>query len=192
MRDLFDSWADRTSRRLLDGLVVSLQAAADALPLQRGDEVLVYGVGDGELAARLSARGATITGFDRDGAALDRLQRAHPDFLLEIDSTDIPAAQFAAVAAPLQLYRLPLAGRISSIAEMMRLLQPGGYLLLLEVAFASPAAIEEAAAQLADWPFDTADHPLVADLDTLLREAGLRGLQWQQTAPCIWLAVGSL
>jgi len=189
-RDLFDAWAGLTSRSLRDGYAASLQAAADALPLAAGSDLLVVGIGSGDFASLLDQRGVTIWGLDEDGAALDRLHRSQPSYLLDLGQYPIPhpAAQFAAVATAFRFHRLAAAERLAAGAELARVLQVGGYLCLLDFAFPSTAARAEASRQVADWD-DGLAYPLVSDLDETLRTAGLRGLHWKQTAPCHWLVM---
>jgi hypothetical protein len=70
---------------------------------------------------------------------------------------------------------------------MARVLQPGGYLCLLDIMFASSLAMQEARQRVGDKWDDDEDYAIVGELDTLLRENGFVSLKWHQTAPFHWI-----
>ena len=63
------------------------------------------------------------------------------------------------------------------------MLKPGGDLCLLDIMFASQAAMDRARQKLADrWDPDE-EYALVGSLDDLLYTALFRSVRWMQTAP---------
>jgi ubiquinone/menaquinone biosynthesis C-methylase UbiE len=109
----------------------------------RGDErVLDYGSGSGaaarHLARLLEAGGGRLTCMDvsvRWQAVLRKVLRAHAhvDFLLgDIRSMGLPAGSFDIVLVHWMLHDIPSWDRPAIVAELVRLLRPGGRLFLRE------------------------------------------------------------
>lgn len=98
---------------------------------QSGAAVLDIGCGSGRIAARLRDRGFDVTGLDRSASLVAAGRAAFPDLDLVVgDITDAPleSGQFDyAFFAHYGLdYVLPAAARRTALAEIRRLLKPGG------------------------------------------------------------------
>ena len=109
----------------------------------RGDErVLDYGSGSGaaarHLARLLEAGGGHLTCMDvsaRWQAVLRKVLRAYPDveYLLgDVRAMGLPAARFDVVLVHWMLHDVPPRDRPAIVAELARLLRPGGRLFLRE------------------------------------------------------------
>jgi SAM-dependent methyltransferase len=98
-----------------------------------GRRILDAGCGAGPLSAALRAKGALVTGFDRSAAMLD-LARARLGDDADLHVADLAAplpfddAQFDDVVASLVLHYLE--DWTGPLAELRRVLEPGGRLLL--------------------------------------------------------------
>jgi ubiquinone/menaquinone biosynthesis C-methylase UbiE len=104
-----------------------------------GEDVLDVGCGTGTLAvaAARAAPGATVTGLDADGSILDRARRKAAGAGLEIGfdegmSTALPYtdASFDLVLSTLFFHHLPDDAKRQTAAEMVRVLRPGGRLVV--------------------------------------------------------------
>jgi ubiquinone/menaquinone biosynthesis C-methylase UbiE len=133
-------WA---SRLTMNGLLGPLYGRYVAQMGLRGDErVLDYGSGSGgaarHLAPRLEARGGQLTCMDvsaRWQAAIRRVLSGHSnvEFLLgDVREMGLPAASFDVVLAHWMLHDLPPWDRPQIVAELARLLRPGGRLFSRE------------------------------------------------------------
>jgi len=126
---------DRMNRLLTLGLDQRWRSAAlDAVGVGPGDCVLDIACGTGDLCERLAARGARVLGLDfsaemlrsashrRVGAALVRADAEH---------LPLPDAAFTVVTCGFALRNFASLER--ALAEMARVLAPGGRLALVEV-----------------------------------------------------------
>ncbi len=179
-RALFDRWAATYADDLrrpgdpLEGYAESLAEAAALLPLAAGARVLDVGV-------------------DPSERMLEACRLAHPGFALSRGSfAPIPhdAGRFDATVSSFAFHEVPPAARPDACAEIARVTRPGGAICLLDIIFASPAAVTEARRLIGPaWDADE-DYPLVGDLDGQLRAAGFVATRWRQTTPCHWIVVG--
>ena len=156
-----------------------------ALALEPGEQVLDVGVGPGFLAAEMAAEvgpDGRVCGIDTSGAMLDVAARRDPGrdaatLELELGSAEqIPQADesFDAVVTTQVLEYVPdVAG---ALAEMRRVLRPGGRLLVLDTDWDSlvwHAPDEELMARvLTAWDEHLVDPHLPRSLGRSLREAG--------------------
>ena len=131
---LFDSVAAVVVRdRAIKRRVLSYAALAG------GEQVLDVGCGTGTLAvaATRSVPGVRVTGLDADASILARARRRAADADLEIDfdegrSTALPYADasFDLVLSTLFFHHLPDAEKRETAAELVRVLRPGGRLVV--------------------------------------------------------------
>jgi demethylmenaquinone methyltransferase/2-methoxy-6-polyprenyl-1,4-benzoquinol methylase len=133
----YDRRIDAVSR----GRVLAMkQAVAEEVPL--GASVLEIGCGTGELAELLCARGATVEGFDASPtmvqAARERVARAGLEgrlFVREmgVDGMDgLAGSSYGAVVATLVLSELTDDERRHALRHAMRVLEPGGKLVIAD------------------------------------------------------------
>lgn len=198
-RRLFDQWAAADMHSLektsspMDGYDDSLTVAVAMMALCPGATLLDFGIGTGAFAALFAAEGARIWGVDISEQMLDQCRELHPDFCVTIGSfTPIPHDDeaFDAVVSSFAIHEIMPVSRKHAYAELARVLNPGGYICLLDIMFASEHARAEAKHLLGrSWDKRQA-YALVGDLDAHLREVGFGRLQWRQTAPCHWVVVG--
>lgn len=198
-RRLFDRWAatyDQDAHQPdgpLAGYDSSLRAAAELIEIEPGAQVLDVGVGTGAFAALVAAHGAHITGIDPSEKMLEQCCQQHPDYVLETGSfNSIPFAdsRFDSLISSFAFHEVLPDERPAACRDMARVLRPGGPVCLLDIMFASPAAMREAEWRIGRYWDPEEVYALVGDLDTMLRAAGFAALRWQQTAPCHWAVCG--
>ena len=159
-----------------------------ALALEPGEQVLDVGVGPGFLAAEMAAEvgpDGRVCGIDTSAAMLDVAARRNPGaqaatLELELGGVErIPYAEesFDVVVTTQVLEYVPdIPG---ALAEMRRVLKPGGRLLVLDTDWDSlvwHAPDEELMARVLDaWEGHLADPHLPRSLGRSLREAGFVG-----------------
>jgi ubiquinone/menaquinone biosynthesis C-methylase UbiE len=110
---------------------VRLQAILGALGPLRGSRILDFGCGKGRFAAQLRALGAEVIGLDRSAAML-----AGASWLDRVrgSASRLPFAgsSFDAVIAIEVLEHLPRPGIDPALAEIRRVLRPGGRLAIVD------------------------------------------------------------
>jgi len=144
-----------------------------------GTSLLDVGCGDGELASQLARRGASVTGLDADPAMIAAAHR-RPEFangrlrLVEGKAEQLPFddALFDRVVAVTVLCFIPDAA--SAVAEMARVLKPGGRLVVGELGrWSLWAALRRMRGWLGDPIWRTATFRTAEELVALARGAGL-------------------
>ena len=198
---LFDRWArsyDCDLRQAPDGPLTGYRAslcqAAAVLPAGPEVKVLDIGIGTGALAALLIATGAELWGTDPSPAMLEQCRERLPEVPLRQGTfTQLPYAEqaFDLVVTSFAYHHVVMRRRRAALREMARVLRPGGTLGLLDIMFASQAALAAARKDLAaNWD-DDETYPLIGQLDEGLRASGFASVRWLQTGSLHWLAIPS-
>jgi putative AdoMet-dependent methyltransferase len=197
-RKLFDEWAKSYDADLANangpllGYARSLQAVDVAIPVVKDMKVLDIGIGTGAVANLFAKRGAQVTGVDISQEMLDLCNQQYPDFDLHLGTfTDIPLNDdtFDYVVSGFAFHETSPDKRANACREIARVLKPQGYLFILDIMFASNAAIEEASELIANEWDENEDYAIVGDLDRLIREQDFASVQWRQTAPFHWMII---
>lgn len=115
---------------------------ADLLELRPGQHVLDVGCGSGTLALALAQRvgpSGAVTGIDAapEMLAAARSRAAHRRVLMRLQlaaaqALPFPDASFDAAVSSLVLHHLPEADRPVAVAELVRVVRPGGRLVLAD------------------------------------------------------------
>ncbi len=167
----------------------ALLAAAELRP---GLQVLDLGCGTGAMSLLLAQRhpGIQVTGLDPDPKALarasDKAARAGLEIRFEQGFGDaIPHAEqsFDRVLSSLMLHHLTTQEKQRTFAEVLRVLRPGGLLLVLD--FGPPRAWIDRVLTFAVHRGQRIADNLAGRLPELMRGAGLveaRELKWIRTA----------
>ena len=199
-RALFDRWAQTYDDDLqspqgpLEGYTESLQTAADLVPLASRSALLDIGIGTGAFAALLETAhdSLKVSGVDVSPQMLAQCREQHPNYdLREGDFLPLSFddAVFDAVVSSFAFHETAVNQRDAICTELLRVLKLGGRLCLLDIMFASSAAMDDAQRRLGRQWDPTEDYAIVGLLDGLLREAGFVGVQWRQSAPCHWSVI---
>jgi len=147
----------------------------EALKGVRPGKVLDVGTRFGEFAFRLAEvmpKGSTVIGIDNDAASQNKAQEKFAEKGLQFELMDAAAMEypdetFEVVAISNTLHHIEQYDRV--LAEMLRVLQPGGYFILNEM-----YRDEQDAAQ----QVHAAQHTLEAKLDCLL--GGYQRQTWKR------------
>ncbi len=100
-----------------------------------GCDVLDFGCGAGRLAGWFQERGAGYSGVDLSSEMLALARRQYPDadfHRLDAAALPFPAERFDVAVSVTVLHHNPYETQRTLIAELLRVLRPGGLLLLLE------------------------------------------------------------
>ena len=109
--------------------------------LQPGSAVLDLCCGSGEAAAPWLAAGFAVTGLDLSPRALELAATRHP--MLEqveglAENPPLPAGSFSAIQLSVALHEFPRTEREMVLSSALKLLQPGGWLVLVDLHPAGP------------------------------------------------------
>ena len=122
---IYDELKDKPfDRELLDRFALQVKGLGPVCDL---------GCGPGQIARYLSDRGVEAFGFDLSPCMLKQARRLNPDLefvqgnMLSIDADD---DSWAGIAAFYSIIHIPRAQVVEALAELKRVLQPGGRLLL--------------------------------------------------------------
>jgi ubiquinone/menaquinone biosynthesis C-methylase UbiE len=171
----------------------SLRQLVLAAAVAPGNQVLDVGCGDGlltALAAAAAAPGGHTLGLDAAPEMVAHARRRHPEADFEVATAEAipePAGRFDVVLCSLVLHHLAPDARTAAIGEMVRVLKPGGRLLLAE--FTVPSA----------GPWRVVAHVLglegmgrsIPDLAPLLDQAGMSRTSVGVVPPWIRYARGT-
>ena len=143
--------------------------------LEAGAAVLDLCCGSGEAAAPWLAAGFSVTGLDIAPRALDLAAIRQPQMhLVEGLAEDPPLAdeRFAAVQISVALHEFPREERVQVLTNCLRLLQPDGWLVLVDLHPAGPWLKLPQQLFCALFETDTATAMLEDDLVFQLNEIG--------------------
>jgi len=167
----------------------SLAAAwlADVLPA--GAPVLDLCCGGGEAALALASRGLAVTGLDVAPRALDQARERARRAGLTIawieglaEAPPLPANSQAGIQISLALHEFSAAERCAVLASCARLLQPGGWLAVVDLHPATGVMVWPQQLFCALFETETARDFLQSDLGTALEQAGLEVVRREQLA----------
>jgi len=108
--------------------------AADLAQAGPGDEVLDVATGTGDLAVELASRGATVVASDFSEEMLARARAKDPGITWEwANAQDLPYADGRFAAATVGFGARNFSDLPLGIAEMARVVRPGGKVVILEI-----------------------------------------------------------
>lgn len=148
--------------------------------LDPGAMVLDLCCGSGEAAAPWIEAGFAVTGLDVAPRALDLAAERHP--ALErveglAEEPPFPDGSFAAVQLSVALHEFPRPEREQVLRGCLRLLQPGGWLVLVDLHPAGPLLTLPQQLFCALFETDTAIAMLEDDLPEQLRQIGFTAVE---------------
>lgn len=122
-------------------LVIPYQELLDSivheLDIKKGDLILDAGCGTGNLAVKMTAKGAKVIGIDNCIEALDIYRQKDPKAEILVhdltQSLPFPDNYFDKVASNNVIYALPKEMRNEIIKEIYRVLKPGGKVVISNV-----------------------------------------------------------
>ena len=139
----------------------------------RDPRVLEVGSGPGDIAAHLHDLGLAVRGVDLSPKMVDLARRAYPHLSFEIgemSALEVPDASLAAVVSWYSLIHIAAPARPAVVAELRRVLRPGGYLLLAFQVGDDTLHFDQAFGHAVDLDF----HRLAPDaVEALTESAGL-------------------
>ena len=153
--------------------------------LKPGAAVLDLCCGSGEAAAPWLAAGYTVTGLDISPRALELAAQRHPDLKrVEGLAEDPPLADtsFSAIQMSVALHEFPRSDRERVLRSVLRLLEPGGWLVLVDLHPAGPWLKRPQQLFCALFETDTATAMLEDDLRTQLEQLGFSGVNQELLA----------
>jgi SAM-dependent methyltransferase len=127
--DWFNEAIDRLQARAWD-------RAINCCSLGNGAEILDVGCGTGRWLRRLDRRGFSVAGIDQSVSMLQLARERGtrpPVFAGELQHLPFRNESFDCVSGVTVVQHIPLAEQVQALKEMMRVLRPGGYLILFEL-----------------------------------------------------------
>ena len=178
--DWSDAHADDLTHQPLD--VWLLERVAD---LAGSDPVLDLGCGPGHVAAFLADAGATVTGLDASPRMVELAREAYPDLAFEVgDLRSLlrprTAPAWGAVLAVQCLMHLAPSELAPAVAEMVRVLRPGGALLLSVMVGDTVTHVTEFMGHEVDAVVVRHDQ---ADVLAAVASAGVTDVEWYRRGP---------
>jgi demethylmenaquinone methyltransferase/2-methoxy-6-polyprenyl-1,4-benzoquinol methylase len=137
VRSMFDRIApvyDVMNRAMTVGLDQRWRRLTARAVVRQGDEVLDACCGTGDLAIAARAAGGTVTGLDFSEPMLERARRKEPAIeWVRGDLLELPFADASFDAATVGFGVRNVADLERGLAELRRVLRPGGRLAILEI-----------------------------------------------------------
>jgi SAM-dependent methyltransferase len=161
-----------------------LMAFVELVATSPGTQVADVGCGPGRVAAFLAAQGLDAIGIDVSQAMLVQARRAHPDIEFEegrLDDLPITAGSLAGAVCWYSLIYTPPERLDDAFAELKRVLEPGGHLLLAFQA-GNGEAVHRTDAHGTSLPLTSYRHG-IEDLTRRLDEAGFEVYTTAQRGP---------
>ena len=143
--------------------------------LKPGAAVLDLCCGSGEAAAPWLAAGYAVTGLDVSPRALDLAAQRHPNLKRVeglAEDPPLPDASFSAIQLSVALHEFPRSDRERVLRSALRLLEPGGWLVLVDLHPAGPWLKLPQQLFCALFETETATAMLEDDLPTELEQLG--------------------
>ena len=169
VRSMFDRIApvyDAMNRTMTLGLDQRWRRATVAAVVQPGDRVLDTCCGTGDLAVAALQAGATVTGLDFSGRMLERARRKSSEITwVQGDAQQLPFEDASFDAATVGFGVRNLADLDRGLAELRRVLRPGGRVAIIEITKPSGRRF-----------------PGPDELAGLLRGAGFEDVRWRTFA----------
>ncbi len=150
-----------------------------------GSKVLDLCCGSGEAAAPWLEAGFAVTGLDLSPRALDLAAQRHPAMeRVEGLAEDPPLADggFSAIQLSVALHEFPRAERDQVLRSCLRLLEPGGWLVIVDLHPAGPWLRLPQQLFCALFETDTATAMLEDNLITQLQSIGFEAVQQELLA----------
>ena len=162
---------------------LGLEVLRDRLPT--GAAVLDLCCGSGEAAAPWLAEGFAVTGLDISPRALELAAERHPTMTRVeglAEDPPLPDGRFAALQLSVALHEFPRSDRERVLSRSLQLLQPGGWLVLVDLHPAGPWLRVPQQLFCALFETDTATAMLEDDLPGQLRQLGFVGVKQELLA----------
>ena len=153
--------------------------------LEPGTAVLDLCCGSGEAAAPWLATGFRVTGLDLSPLALALAARRHPSLKRVEGLAEEPPFQdksFHAVQLSVALHEFPRRERELVLSQSLRLLKPGGWLVIVDLHPAGPWLRLPQQLFCALFETDTATTMLEDDLPSQLQQLGFTGVKQELLA----------
>ena len=153
--------------------------------LEPGAAVLDLCCGSGEAAAPWLATGFRVTGLDLSPLALALAARRHPSLKRVEGLAEEPPFQdksFHAVQLSVALHEFPRRERELVLSQSLRLLKPGGWLVIVDLHPAGPWLRLPQQLFCALFETDTATTMLEDDLPSQLQQLGFTGVKQELLA----------
>jgi ubiquinone/menaquinone biosynthesis C-methylase UbiE len=129
--DYADLLRDELAAKPVD--VAALGLFAELLRSAGGGEVADLGCGPGRVTAHLAGLGLTVRGIDLSPGMVAAARREHPELRFDVGSMtalDLPDGSLAGAVAWYSLVHTPTEELPPVLAELARVLRPGGQLLV--------------------------------------------------------------
>ena len=153
--------------------------------LPSGAAVLDLCCGSGEAAAPWLAEGFAVTGLDISPRALELAAERHPGMTRVeglAEDPPLPDGRYAALQLSVALHEFPRADRERVLKRSLQLLQPGGWLVVVDLHPAGPWLRVPQRLFCALFETDTATAMLEDDLPGQLRQLGFIGVKQELLA----------